>query len=105
MSPTRDVSERRIAALEGGAAAMTCAVQNIARAGDLIVSDNQIYDGTYNLFANTFRDFGIETSFVDGHDPKNFLNAIKPNTVRFSIGTEHIDDILNDLTRGFEVIK
>jgi O-acetylhomoserine (thiol)-lyase len=89
MNPTWDVFERRIAALEGGAAAlatasgaaaMTYAVQNIARAGDHIVSDNQIYGGTYNLFANTFRDFGVETTFIDGHDPKNFLAAIKPNT-------------------------
>jgi O-acetylhomoserine (thiol)-lyase len=89
MNPTWDVFERRIAALErgaaalataSGAAAMTYAVQNITRAGDHIVSDNQVYGGTYNLLANTFRDFGVETTFVDGHDPKNFLNAIKPNT-------------------------
>ncbi|MDR2808367.1 MAG: O-acetylhomoserine aminocarboxypropyltransferase/cysteine synthase [Spirochaetaceae bacterium] len=89
MNPTWDVFERRVAALENGvaalatasgAAAMTYAIQNIARAGDHIVSDNQIYGGTYNLFANTLKDFGIETTFVDGHDPKNFLNAIKPNT-------------------------
>ncbi|MDR2393188.1 MAG: aminotransferase class I/II-fold pyridoxal phosphate-dependent enzyme, partial [Treponema sp.] len=89
MNPTWDVFERRIAALEkgvaalataSGAAAMAYSVQNIARSGDHIVSDNQIYGGTYNLFANTFKDFGIETTFVDGHDPKNFLNAIKPNT-------------------------
>ena len=89
MNPTWDVFERRIAALEGGVAALATAsgaaatayaVQNIARAGDHIVSDNQIYGGTYNLFANTLRDFGIETTFIDGHDPKNFLKAIKPNT-------------------------
>jgi O-acetylhomoserine (thiol)-lyase len=89
MNPTWDVFERRIAALEGGvaalaaasgAAATTYAIQNITRSGDHIVSDNQIYGGTYNLFANTFRDMGVETTFIDGHDPKNFLNAIKPNT-------------------------
>ncbi|MDR1986241.1 MAG: O-acetylhomoserine aminocarboxypropyltransferase/cysteine synthase [Treponema sp.] len=89
MNPTWDVFERRMAALEkgaaalataSGAAAITYAVQNIARSGDHIVSDNQIYGGTYNLFANTFKDFGVETAFVDGHDPKNFLYAIKPNT-------------------------
>jgi O-acetylhomoserine (thiol)-lyase len=89
MNPTWDVFEKRIAALENGAAALatasgaaatTYAIQNIARSGDHIVSDNQIYGGTYNLFANTLKDFGIETTFVDGHDPKNFLNAIKPNT-------------------------
>ncbi|MDR0382679.1 MAG: O-acetylhomoserine aminocarboxypropyltransferase/cysteine synthase [Spirochaetaceae bacterium] len=89
MNPTWDVFERRVAALEGGAAALATAsgaaatvyaIQNITRSGDHIVSDNQIYGGTYNLFANTFKDLGVETSFVDGHDPKNFLNAIKPNT-------------------------
>jgi O-acetylhomoserine (thiol)-lyase len=83
------VFERRISALEkgaaalataSGAAAITYAVQNITRAGDHIVSDNQIYGGTYNLFANTFKDFGIETTFVDGHDPENFRKAIKENT-------------------------
>jgi O-acetylhomoserine (thiol)-lyase len=89
MNPTWDVFERRVAALEGGAAALatasgaaaiTYAVQNITRAGDHIVSDKQIYGGTYNLFANTLKDFGVETTFVDGHDPKNFRNAIKENT-------------------------
>ncbi|MDR1838472.1 MAG: O-acetylhomoserine aminocarboxypropyltransferase/cysteine synthase, partial [Treponema sp.] len=58
----------------------TYAIQNIARTGDHIVSDNQIYGGTYNLFANTFKDMGIETAFVDGSDPANFEKAIKPNT-------------------------
>jgi O-acetylhomoserine (thiol)-lyase len=89
MNPTWDVFERRICALEkgaaalataSGAAAMTYAVQNIARAGDHIVSDNQIYGGTYNLFANTLKDFGVETTFVDGHDPENFRNAVRENT-------------------------
>jgi O-acetylhomoserine (thiol)-lyase len=55
-------------------------VQNIARAGDHIVSDVQIYGGTYNLFAHTFKEAGIETAFVDGSDPENFKKAIKPNT-------------------------
>jgi len=89
MNPTWDVFEKRIAALEGGvaalalssgAAACTYAIQNIARCGDHFVSDNQIYGGSYNLFANTFRDMGIETTFVDGSDPANFEKAIKPNT-------------------------
>jgi O-acetylhomoserine (thiol)-lyase len=89
MNPTWAVFEARIAALEGGvaalavasgAAATTYAVQNIARAGDHIVSDNQIYGGTYNLFANTLKDQGIETTFVDGNVPANFEKAIKPNT-------------------------
>jgi O-acetylhomoserine (thiol)-lyase len=89
MNPTWNVFEQRVAALEGGigalatssgAAATTYAIQNIARTGDHIVSDNQIYGGTYNLFINTFKDMGIETSFVDGSKPENFEKAIKPNT-------------------------
>jgi O-acetylhomoserine (thiol)-lyase len=89
MNPTWDVFEKRVAALEKGAAALalssgaaacTYAIQNIARSGDHIVSDNQIYGGTYNLFANTFRDMGIETTFIDGNDAANFEKAIKPNT-------------------------
>jgi O-acetylhomoserine (thiol)-lyase len=89
MNPTWDVFERHVAALEGGvaalalasgAAATTYAIQNITRAGDHIVSDSQIYGGTYNLFANTFKDMGLETTFVDGSKPENFEKAIKPNT-------------------------
>jgi len=89
MNPTSDVFEKRIAALEGGAAAIatssgaaaiTYAIQNIARAGDHIVSANTIYGGTYNLFAHTLPEFGIETTFVDSDDPENFEKAIQPNT-------------------------
>jgi O-acetylhomoserine (thiol)-lyase len=89
MNPTWDVFEQRIAALEGGvaalavssgAAATTYAIQNITRAGDHIISDSQIYGGTYNLFANTFKDQGLETTFVDGSKAENFEKAIKPNT-------------------------
>lgn len=89
MNPTSDVFEKRIAALEGGAAALgtasgaaaiAYAVQNIAVAGDHIISDNAIYGGTYNLFANTLADGGIETTFVDGGKASNFEAAIRPNT-------------------------
>jgi O-acetylhomoserine (thiol)-lyase len=89
MNPTWDVFEQRVAALEkgvaalaasSGAAATTYAVQNITRSGDHIVSDNQIYGGTYNLFQNTFRDMGVETTFIDGSSPANFEKAIRPNT-------------------------
>lgn len=89
MNPTSDVFEKRIAALESGAAALTTAsgsaaityaILNIARSGDHIVSSETIYGGTYNLFANTLSEFGIETTFVDGSDPENFEKAIKPNT-------------------------
>ncbi len=89
MNPTSDIFEARIAALEGGAAALatasgaaaiTYAVQNIAKAGDHIVSDTNIYGGTYNLFAHTFEEYGISATFVDGGDPKSFEAAIRPNT-------------------------
>jgi O-acetylhomoserine (thiol)-lyase len=89
MNPTWDVFERRIAALEkgiaalatsSGAAAATYAIQNITKAGDHIVSDFQVYGGTFNLFANTFKDMGVDCAFVDGSKPENFEKAIKPNT-------------------------
>ena len=89
MNPTSDVFEQRIAALEGGVAALatasgsaaiTYAILNIAGSGDHIVSSKTLYGGTYNLFANTFHDLGIETTFVDGSDPENFRAAILPNT-------------------------
>ena len=89
MNPTSDVFEQRMAILEGGgaalatasgAAAVTYAIQNIAIAGQNIVSDKRLYGGTYNLFANTLPDLGITTTFVDGSDPKNFEKAINKNT-------------------------
>lgn len=89
MNPTSDVFEQRMAALEGGAAALATAsgaaavayaVQNIARSGDHIVSANTIYGGTYNLFANTLPDSGITTTFADGSKPENFETAIQENT-------------------------
>lgn len=89
MNPTSDVFEKRIAALESGAAALatatgsaaiTYAVQNIALAGDHIVSSSNLYGGTYNLFANTLHDQGLTTTFVDPHDPENFEKAIRDNT-------------------------
>ncbi len=89
MNPTSDVFEKRIAALEGGAAALatasgsaaiTYAVQNIAVAGDHIVSSCNLYGGTYNLFANTLKDQGLSVSFVDPSVPENFEKAIQPNT-------------------------
>ena len=89
MNPTSSVFEERIAALEGGAAALatasgaaaiTYAVQNIARAGDHIVSATNLYGGTYNLFANTLRDQGLDVTFVDPSQPENFEAAIRDNT-------------------------
>lgn len=89
MNPTTDVFEKRIAALEGGigalalasgSAAVTYAIQNIAHAGDHIVSANTLYGGTYNLFAHTFKDFGIDVTFVDPDKTDSFEAAIQPNT-------------------------
>ncbi len=89
MNPTNSVFEERIAALEGGAgalatasgsAAITYAIQNIAIAGDHIVSSINLYGGTYNLFANTLKEQGISTTFVDPSNPTNFEQAIQPNT-------------------------
>jgi O-acetylhomoserine (thiol)-lyase len=91
MNPTTDVFEKRIAALEGGvaalatasgAAATTYAILNIAFAGDHIVAATTIYGGTYNLFAHTLHDYGITTTFVhpDEEGTEGFEKAIRPNT-------------------------
>jgi O-acetylhomoserine (thiol)-lyase len=94
MNPTTDVFEKRMAALEGGigalalasgSAAIAYAIQNIAKSGDHIVAANTLYGGTYNLFAHTFRDFGIETTFVDPDDTGSFEKAVRPNTKAFFI--------------------
>jgi len=89
MNPTCDVLEQRIAALEGGVAALAVssgqaataiAIQNIARAGDNIVSSTDLYGGTWNLFANTFATMGIEVRFVDPADPEAFRRATDDRT-------------------------
>src|SRR6202166_4917716 len=89
MNPTNDVLEKRIAALEGGVAALALAsgqaasavaIQNVARAGDNIVSSTDLYGGTWNLFANTLKDLGIETRFVDPTDPEAFARATDDRT-------------------------
>lgn len=88
-NPTTDVFEKRIAALEGGvaalavasgAAAVTYAIKNLAFAGDHVVAAKNIYGGTYNLFAHTLREDGVETTFVDALNPQNFEDAIQDNT-------------------------
>lgn len=95
-NPTTDILEQRIAALEGGAAALavssgqaasTFAVQNLARAGDNIVSGTDLYGGTYNLFANTLRDMGIDVRFVDPADPQAFINASDERTRAWYVET------------------
>ena len=89
MNPTTDVLEKRLAALEGGVAALATAsgqtasaiaVQNIAKVGDNIVCSTDIYGGTWNLFANTLKDQGIEVRFVDPSNPNNFLEATDEKT-------------------------
>ena len=89
MNPTTDVLEKRIAALEGGVAALAVAsgqaasalaIQNLAQAGDNVVSSTDLYGGTWNLFANTLRQQGIEVRFVDPADPENFRKATDDRT-------------------------
>jgi len=89
MNPTTDVLEQRITALEGGVGALAVAsgqaasayaLQNLARAGDNVVSSTALYGGTWNLFANTLKDQGIEVRFVDPADPENFRRATDERT-------------------------
>ena len=89
MNPTQSVLEARVAALEGGIgalalasgqAAITYAIQTIAEAGDNIVSSTALYGGTYNLFAHTLPQYGIETRFADSADPKSFEALIDDRT-------------------------
>jgi O-acetylhomoserine (thiol)-lyase len=89
MNPTNDVLEKRIAALEGGVAALALssgqaasafAIQNLARVGDNVVSSTDLYGGTWNLFANTMKDQGIEVRFVDPADPEAFRRATDSRT-------------------------
>lgn len=89
MNPTQDAFEQRVAALEGGAAALatasgsaaiTYAILNIAEAGDEIVSSSSLYGGTYNLFVHTLPRMGVKVHLVDSSDPENFRKAITPKT-------------------------
>ncbi len=89
MNPTTDVLEKRVAALEGGVAGLAVAsgqaatafaVQNLARAGDNIVASTDLYGGTWNLFANTLKDQGIEVRFADPSDPQSFARATDDRT-------------------------
>ncbi len=89
MNPTTDVLEQRLASLEGGVAALAAssghaaqamAVLTLCSAGDHIVSSSRLYGGTYNQFNYTFPRLGIDVTFVDPSDPRNFEQAIRPNT-------------------------
>ncbi|GLB32315.1 O-acetylhomoserine (thiol)-lyase [Lacrimispora amygdalina] len=95
-NPTQDVFERRIAALEGGvaalatasgAAAVTYAIENLAKNGDHVVAAKNIYGGTYNLLEHTLPDYGITTTFVDPFHYEEVENAIKENTKLIFIET------------------
>ena len=89
MNPTNDILEKRIASLEGGVAALAVssgqtasafAIQNLAKAGDNIVSSTDLYGGTWNLFSNTLKDMGIEVRFVDPENPSAFEDATDDRT-------------------------
>jgi O-acetylhomoserine (thiol)-lyase len=89
MNPTQDVLEKRVAALEGGAAALALAsgtsaifysIINLCQAGDQIVSAGNLYGGTYTMFDNILPQFGIQVRFVDSRDPEDFAKAVTPRT-------------------------
>ena len=105
MNPTQDVLEKRIAALEGGIAglalasgqaAITYAIQTIAEAGDNIVSAATLYGGTYNLFAHTLPQYGIEVRFADYRDPEAFGKLIDERTK--AIYCESVGNPLGNIT-------
>ena len=105
MNPTTDVLEKRVAALEGGIAALavasgmtaiTYAIQTIAEAGDNIISASQLYGGTYNLFAHTLPQQGITTRFADARDPASFAALIDDKTK--AIFVESIGNPLGNVT-------
>ena len=105
MNPTQDVLEKRVAALEGGLASLalasgmaatTYAIQTIAEAGDNIVSASTLYGGTYNLFAHTFPQQGIQTRFADSRKPESFRGLIDANTK--AIFCESIGNPLGNVT-------
>jgi O-acetylhomoserine (thiol)-lyase len=110
MNPTQDVLEKRVAAMEGGIAglalasgqaAITYSILTIAEAGDNIVSASTLYGGTYNLFAHTFPQFGIQARFADYRDPEAFGELIDARTK--AIYVESIGNPLGNIT-DFEKI-
>jgi len=105
MNPTEDVLEKRLAALEGGIgalalasgmAAISYAIQTIAESGDNIVSASQLYGGTYNLFAHTFPQMGIQVRFADARDPASFAKLIDDRTK--AVFCESIGNPLGNVT-------
>ena len=105
MNPTNAVLEARVAAMEGGIAALVVAsgmsaiayaIQTIAEAGDNIVSASTLYGGTYNLFAHTFPQMGIEVRFADYRDPASFAKLIDSRTK--AVYCETIGNPLGNIT-------
>ena len=105
MNPTQDVLEKRVAALEGGIAALavasgmsaiTYAIQTITEAGDNFISASQLYGGTYNLFAHTLPQMGIEVRFADARKPETFAALIDARTK--AIFCESIGNPLGNVT-------
>ena len=105
MNPTQDVLEKRVAAMEGGIAglalasgmaAITYAIQTIAEAGDNIVTSSTLYGGTYNLFAHTLPQYGIEVRFADYRDPQAFEKLIDAKTK--AVFCESVGNPLGNIT-------
>tara|TARA_B100001248_G_scaffold260627_1_gene249407 strand:- start:970 stop:2241 length:1272 start_codon:yes stop_codon:yes gene_type:complete len=102
-NPTNDVLEQRLAAVEGGVAAVATAsgtsaiattLMTLLKTGDHIVASNSLYGGTFNMLNNTLPRFGITTTFVDPDDVENFAKAVQPNTRAFfaeSLGNPKLD--------------
>ena len=105
MNPTQDVLEKRVAEMEGGIAALcmasgmaaiTAAIQTIAEAGDNIVTSSTLYGGTYNLFAHTLPQYGIEVRFADYRDPAAFEKLIDGKTK--AVFCESVGNPLGNIT-------
>ncbi|MBL8445665.1 MAG: aminotransferase class I/II-fold pyridoxal phosphate-dependent enzyme, partial [Zoogloeaceae bacterium] len=105
MNPTQDVLEKRVAAMEGGIAALamasgmaaiTAAIQTIAEAGDNIVTSSTLYGGTYNLFAHTLPQYGIDVRFADHRDPASFEKLIDARTK--AVFCESVGNPLGNIT-------
>ncbi|GHU43395.1 O-acetylhomoserine aminocarboxypropyltransferase [Betaproteobacteria bacterium] len=105
MNPTQDVLEKRLAALEGGIAALalasgmaaiTASIQTIARAGDNIVSSSALYGGTYTLFSHTLPSYGVEVRFADPRDPASFESLFDERTK--AVFCESIGNPLGNIT-------
>jgi O-acetylhomoserine (thiol)-lyase len=112
MNPTTDVLEKRLAAMEGGVgglalssgmSAIYVSIFNICGAGGHFVSSNSLYGGTVTLFSQTFKKLGIEVTFVDPKDPRNFARAIKDNTRLLYIET--IGNPKNDILQYEQIAK